>query len=119
MTCAPKKVGSGGPKAFDMDAYKPPSCFFWNLGEKNCDGVKVQIKQTMFRKWEQLLTHLAQKCGCGQGVRALYTPKGHNIKDFAELTEGIDVVVVPSGYKFEKNRLPVKLAAKIGVPTSA
>lgn len=118
MTCAPKKVG-GPVKAFDMDASVPPTCAFWNLGEKNCDAVRVQIKPTMFRKWEQLLTHLASKCGCGQGVRALYTPKGHQIKDFPELTEGIDVVVVPSGYKFEKDRLPVKLAQKIGVPTSA
>ncbi|KAH0795749.1 ubiquitin-like protein [Histomonas meleagridis] len=119
MTCAPKRVGPGGPKAFDMDASRPPACLFWNLGEKNCDGVNVQIKPTLFRKWEQLLTHLAQKCGCGQGVRALFTPSGHQLKEFSELKDGIDVVVVPSGYKFDKHRLPVKLAAKIGVPTTA
>lgn len=119
MTCAPKKVGAGGPKAFDMDASLPPTCNFWNLGEKNCDATRVQVKPTMFRKWEQLLTHLAQKCGCGQGVRALFTPQGKQLKEMSELTEGLDVVVVPSGYKMDKTRLPVKLAAKLGVPTAA
>ena len=120
MTCAPKKVaGRHDPKIFDVDADTPPTCNCWNLGEKNCDAVRVQIKLTMFRKWDQLLTHLAQKCGCGQGVRALFTPTGKQLKDFPELTDGLDVVVVPSGYKMDKNRLPVKLAAKLGVPTSA
>lgn len=119
MTCAPKKVGAGGPKLFDMDASVPPTCNFWNLGEKNCDPARVQIKPTLFRKWEQLLTHLAQKCGCGSGVRALFTPQGKQLKEFAELTEGLDVVVVPTGYKMDKTRLPVKLAAKVGVATTA
>ena len=115
MTCAPKKVGPGGPKAFDMDASTPPSCYFWNISEKNCDGVKIQIKPTMFRQWQQLLTHLAQKCGCGGGVRAVFTPKGHQVKELPEFKEGEDYVVIPTGNKFEKNKLPLKLAAKLGV----
>jgi hypothetical protein len=119
MTAAPRRAGPGGPKAFDVGTDTPPAINAWNLGEKNCDPVKVQIKLSQFRQWPQLLTHLAQKCGCGQGVRALYTPQGHQLKDFPELTDGLDVVVVPSGYKMETGRLPVKLAAKLGVATTA
>jgi hypothetical protein len=115
MTCAPKKVGPGGPKAFDMDASRPPSVNFWNIGEKNCDPVKVQVKPTQFRQMQQLYTHLASKIsGCGGGVRALYTPGGKAIKDLPELTDGLDIVVCPSGVQFDKNKLPLKLAAKIG-----
>jgi hypothetical protein len=115
MTCAPKKVGAGGPKAFDMDATKPPSVSFWNIAEKNCDPVKVQIKPTQFRQMQQLYTALAGKIsGCGGGVRALYTPQGKAIKDLPEMTDGQDVVVCPSGVQFNKANLPLKLAAKLG-----
>jgi hypothetical protein len=113
MSCAPKRVGPGGPKAFDMDAATPPAPNFWNLGEKNCDPVRVQIKPSMYRRMDQLYTALASKVGCGQGVRALYTPQGKQLKELSELTVGLDVVVVPSGYQMDKNRLPVKLAAKL------
>jgi hypothetical protein len=98
-----------------MDATKPPSVGFWNIGEKNCDPVKVQIKPTMFRQMQQLYTHLASKIqGCGGGVRALYTPQGQQIKDIGQFTDGEDVVVCPSGVQFNKANLPLKLAAKIG-----
>ena len=113
MTCAPKKVGPGGPKLFDADIDAPVSAVFWNIGYKNCEGTTVQVKATMFRKWEQLLTHLAGKCGCGQGVRALFTPQGHQLKSFEEIKPGADIVVVPSGYMFDKNRLPVRLVEKL------
>ena len=113
MTCAPHKVGPGGPKLFDMDATVPPTVRCWNIAEKNCEPVPVQIKPTLYRKWDQLLTSLASKCGCGQGVRALYTPSGHQFKELVELTEGIDVVVVPMGYKFDKASLPSGLLSKM------
>ena len=114
MTCAPHKVGPGGPKAFDMDASKPPACYFWNIAEKNCDGVKVLITPTQFRNMNQLYTSLASKVGCGGGVRGVYSPTGHAYKDLSEFKDGDDVVVVPTGDVFSKSRIPVKLAAKIG-----
>ena len=120
MTCAPKRAGPGGPKLFQTGADQPPACYFWNIGEKNCDAVKVLIKPSLFRKWDQLLTHLAKQCdGCGNGVRALYSPQGKKYSELSQLTDGLDVVVVPTGCMWEKNKLPVKLAAKLGVPKAA
>ena len=114
MTCAPKKCGPGGPKLFAVDTEQPPAIYCWNIGEKNCDAVKVLVKPALFRKWEQLLTHLAKACdGCGNGVRALYSPAGKQYKELSELKDGSDVVVVPTGCMFKKTDLPVKLAAKI------
>ena len=113
MTCAPHKVGPGGPKLFDMDAQVPPTILCWNIGEKNCDPVPVQIKSTLYRKWDQLLTSLATKCGCGQGVRALFSVNGHQLKEFSDLIDGNDVVVIPTGYKFDKTKLPTKLITKL------
>lgn len=118
MTCAPKKAGPGGPKIFETGAEKAPACYFWNIGEKNCDPVKVLIKASLFRKWDQLLTHLAKQCdGCGSGVRALYSPTGKQYKELSELTDGLDVVVVPTGCMFQKTKLPVKLSSKLGLPS--
>ncbi|KAK8860378.1 Serine/threonine-protein kinase dclk1 [Tritrichomonas musculus] len=113
MTCAPKKVGPGGPKAFDQDATKPPAGYFWNIAEKNCDGVKVLITPAQYRKIEQLYTALASKVGCGGGVRGVYTPGGKAIKDLKEFKDGEDYIVVPTGDAFSKARIPLKLAAKL------
>nr|AGM32546.1 ubiquitin-like protein [Coptotermes formosanus] len=113
MTAGAKKV-QGNPKAFDnRGVEKPPSCLFWNMAEKNCDGVSVQIKSTMFRKWDQLLSHLATKVGCGGGVRALYSPSGKQYKEISELTDGLDVVVCGTGIMFKQSDIPLKLQAKV------
>lgn len=115
MTCAPKKCGPGGPQIFQTGADQPPAIYCWNIAEKNCDPVKILIKESLFRKWDQLLTHCAQKCGCGMGCRALYSPDGKQFKELSEFTEGMDVVVIPTGDKFTKANIPLKLKAKLGI----
>jgi hypothetical protein len=91
-----------------------PICTFWNLGDRSCDGVRVQIRQDVFHQMSDLYQALATKVGCLQGVRGLYSPQGTALTDLTELTDGLDVVVAPSGYAFEKCFLPRKLAKKVG-----
>jgi hypothetical protein len=93
---------------------KYPFCTFWNLAEKNCEGVRIQVRRDVFAKMIDLHHALGPKVGCLGGVRGLYTPEGGLITDLSELTEGKDVVVAPSGYAFEKSFLPLKLARKLG-----
>jgi hypothetical protein len=61
-----------------------------------------------------LYTALTTKVGARQGVHAICSPQGTPITELAELTDGLDVVVLPSGFRFETTPLPHKLLLKIG-----
>uniref|UniRef100_A0A7S4CRQ1 EF-hand domain-containing protein n=1 Tax=Eutreptiella gymnastica TaxID=73025 RepID=A0A7S4CRQ1_9EUGL len=110
-----EKKGTGHAKNFDsapvqkfgLQTDKPTQFICWNGLDKHATGQKIVMSNV--RTMEQLVTKCTQACNVSPQPMYLHTPSGKPVKTLEQIHEGQHYIVIQSGAKYARERLPTAL----------
>ena len=86
---------------------KPTQFICWNGLDKHATGQKIVMSNV--RTMEQLVTKCTQACNVSPQPMYLHTPSGKPVKTLEQIHEGQHYIVIQSGAKYARERLPTAL----------